>query len=207
MVRVRLGCVLVLVLLTGCSPASTWTPTPIRVITPTPVSVPASATPSSSGSATSLSLPDADGAIDADAFPTADFASPSGRIWCSVGADHALCHFPSGMSMKAVPASATVCPGEDLDVTGVSIGTTAGYFCSGGVEALPQTTGENVGWWKGTGLPKVTYDHQSLAVLPYGRKLARGDYVCLSEKSGVTCANTATRKGFRVALAGVTLIG
>ncbi|MFT4109756.1 hypothetical protein [Propionicimonas sp.] len=208
MVRARLGCAVALCLLTGCTPASTWTPTPIQVITPTPAQRPTSPSPSASGTTTTLRIPDTDGAIDADAFPAADFASPSGRIWCSIGSDHALCHFPSGMDRGDVPEPATVCPGEDLDVTGVTVGTAAGsFFCSGGAEALPQTNGENVGWWKGTGLPKVHIDHQSLAVLPYGRKLVRGDYVCLSAKTGVTCGNTATGRGFRVALAGVTLIG
>ena len=50
-------------------------------------------------------------------------------------------------------------------------------------------------------------DSFTLAVLPYGKKIANGAYVCISEKVGVTCGNTQTGKGFRVALAGVTFIG
>jgi hypothetical protein len=99
-----------------------------------------------------------------------------------------------------------VCPGEGLDVTGVSILKKANYFCSGDAQSLPQTNGSYVGWWKGTGLPSVKYEGQRLAVLPYGKKLARKGYVCASEKSGVTCGNVATGKGFRISLAGVTFI-
>jgi hypothetical protein len=146
------------------------------------------------------------GAINADTFASAHFASPSGRIWCALYDDWALCHFPRGMKMTQVPTSEEVCPGEGLDVTGVSILKKANYFCSGDAQSLPQTNGSYVGWWKGTGLPSVKYEGQRLAVLPYGKKLARKGYVCASEKSGVTCGNVATGKGFRISLAGVTFI-
>jgi len=110
------------------------------------------------------------------------------------------------MDSSKVESSETVCPGEGLDVTGVSILKKAQYFCSGDAEALPQTNGSYVGWWKGTGLPSVKYDGQKMAVLPYGKKLARKGYVCSSEKVGVTCGNVATGQGFRISLAGVTFI-
>lgn len=191
--------------LVGCASSTQWTPGPVETLTPTP-SV-ATATASATGTASApLTVPDATGAINADGFASAGFASPSGRIWCALYDDWALCHFPRGMDMSAVESSEQVCPGEDLDVTGVSILEKAQYFCSGDAQAQPQTNGSSVGWWKGTGLPSVKYDGQKLAVLPYGKKIARKGYVCASEKAGVTCGNTATGQGFRVSLAGVTFI-
>ena len=108
--------------------------------------------------------------------------------------------------MTKVPTSDVVCPGEGLDVTGVNVSDEVGYFCSGGVESLPQTNGEYVDWWKPTGWPSVTYDGWTLATLPYGKKLRLGDFVCDSQNSGITCGNRMTGQGFRVALAGVSLI-
>lgn len=194
-----------LALLSGCAAGPQWTPSPVVIVTPTPVSDTSPSTPDAT--APGPDLPDASGALDANAYANADFASPSGRIWCSLDAGQALCHFPKGMDALTVPPPSEVCPGEELAVTGIAVQDVAAYFCSGGVEALPQTNGLRVGWWKGKGLPSVTYDKQKLAVLPYGKKLVKGDHVCVSDKAGVTCGNTATGKGFRVALAGVTLIG
>lgn len=201
-----------LLLLAGCTPAPAWSPGPIVVESATPTGATPTASPSESGtpsatpSSTAPTVPSVSGAINANAYESAHFASPTGRIWCAIYADNALCHFPFGMDMSKVPPSEEVCPGADLDVTGVSVISTADYFCSGGAEALPQTNGMYVGWWKGKGLPSVTYDGQKMAVLPYGRALRKGNYVCASEKVGVTCANTKTGNGFRVALAGVTFI-
>ncbi len=204
MVRTLAVWLIPLALLSGCAAGPQWRPGPVVVITPTPAVTP-DTTPEATASGPAVPAPG--GAVDANTFTNADFASPSGRIWCSLDADEALCHFPKGMDAAAVPSPSEVCPDEGLDVTGVSVQDAAAYFCSGGTEALPQTNGLRVGWWKGKGLPSVTYDKQKLAVLPYGRKLAKGTHVCVSEKAGVTCGNTATGKGFRVALAGVTLIG
>ena len=215
MVRHLVICAAAACLLTACSPGPKWTPRPIVTVAPTPASgsPDASASPSETPTpspSTTLRVPTAAKAINANGYNSAHFASPSGRIWCAVYADNALCHFPNGMDYSAVPSSEETCPGEELDVTGVSVDATNGteYFCSGGPEALPRTNSEYVDWWKDAGnLPSVKYDGQKYAVLPYGKKLKKGDYVCLSERAGVTCGNTATGKGFRVALAGVTFIG
>lgn len=199
-------------LLTACATPGQWTPGPIVVQSPSAVVASPSATASATATATASATPTAPtvpstgGAINANAYSSAHFASPSGRIWCAIYADNALCHFPRGMDMSQVPGSDVVCPGAEIDVTGVSVIEKADYFCSGGAEALPQTNGLYVGWWKGKGLPSVTYDGQKLAVLPYGKKLVKGHFVCLSEKAGITCGNTKTGKGFRVALVGVTFI-
>ncbi len=209
MVRRLLGGVLLACLLGACAPQPGWTPRPVITERPSPTTTTASPSVSASPSATAstLALPDGKGAIDANDLDSAHFASPSGRIWCAIHDDWALCHFPRGMDSSQVPASDEVCPGAGIDVTGVSVVESADFFCSGGAESLPQTNGLYVDWWKGTKLPSVKYDGQKLAVLPYGRKLAKGPYVCSSAKAGVTCGNTTTGKGFLVALAGVTLIG
>lgn len=200
-----------LCVLSACSSPAQWTPGPIVTETATTVATTPSASPTSSGTATTPTtpaVPDAAGATDVSSFDFSDFASPSGRIWCGLRSDLALCHFPYGMKGK-VPSSSTVCPGEGLDVTGVSVDAQgkAEYFCSGDPEAFPQTSSESVGWWKPTGYPSVKYNGFTLAVLPYGKRIANAAYVCISEKVGVTCGNTLTGKGFRVALAGVTFIG
>lgn len=200
-----------LCVLSACASPAQWTPGPIVTESATTVATTPSASPTSSGTAatpTAPAVPDATGATDVSSYDFSDFASPSGRIWCGLRSDLALCHFPYGMKGK-VPSSNTVCPGEGLDVTGVSVHAQgkAEYFCSGDPEAFPQTSSESVAWWKPAGYPSVKYNGFTLAVLPYGKKIANGSYVCISEKVGVTCGNTQTGKGFRVALAGVTFIG
>lgn len=211
MVRHLVICAAAACLLTACSSGPTWTPGPVVTVPPTTTTSPTpsgSATPTATPTSTGPAVPDATDATDVSGYDFADFASPSGRIWCGVHSDVALCHFPNGMRAK-VPSSKKVCPGEGLDVTGVSVDASgkAEYFCSGDPEAFPQTISESVAWWKTTGYPSVKYDGFKLAVLPYGKKIANGSLVCLSEKVGVTCGNTATGTGFRVALAGVTFIG
>lgn len=198
-------------LLAGCGsgPAAEWSPGPVVIIPATSAATPspAESTSSTSPAPAGPTVPDAEGALDVGEFDSAHFASPTGRIWCALEADWALCHFPDGMDTSQVPAAYEVCPEAGLDVTGVSVQSDADYFCSGGAEALPQTDGDFVEWWRPTGFPSVKYEGQKLATLPYGKKLVRGDFVCLSEKSGVTCGNIRTHTGFTVSRAGVTLIG
>lgn len=205
--RVAVVGVILVSLLSGCSPAaSAWTPGPIitESVTPfVPSPRPSSATPSTPAKPT---VPDAAGALDVSSYESAHFASPTGRIWCALAKDWTLCHFPRDMNRSLVPKPSKVCPGAGIDVTGVSVIKKADYFCSGGAEALPQTDGEYTNWWRSTGYPSVTYDKQKMATLPYGRKLVHGAYICLSEQSGITCGNTSTGAGFRISRAGVTFI-
>jgi hypothetical protein len=199
---------ILLCLTPGCASAAAqqWTPGPIITEYATP-SLPGPNPVATPVKAAKPTVPNPVGAMDVSAFHGAHFASPTGRIWCAMDAESALCHFPAGMKLARVPKPAKVCPGEDLDVTGVSVAAEAGYFCSGGVEAVPQTDSEYVAWWKPTGFPAVTYQGQSLATLPYGSKLIHGSFVCLSEEAGVTCGNAETGAGFTVSRAGVTFIG
>lgn len=200
--------------LAGCAPASSqWTPGPIVTVDATPTGSPTvpDGTPSASASATSTAtasptVPDPAAAIDVSNFGGAHFASPSGRIWCAVADGWALCHFPKGMKMTKVPKPSKVCPDDGLDVTGISVDAKASFFCSGDPAAFPVVGDDSTKWWKKTGFPSVKYDGTKFAVLPYGQALKYDHFVCLSEKAGVTCANTETGAGFRVALAGVTLI-
>lgn len=203
--------VTLLVLLSGCSLlAGTPTTSPSAATQSVPVTsapagpassvMPPSSTPPSQ-TASPPAVPDASGAIDVSGV-LASFASPSGRIWCALDGNAAWCHFPKGMT-ATVPASEEVCPGEGLDVTGVTVeAAEAKYFCSGDPTAFPVKGQASVAWHDATDFPWVKYDGFKLAVLPYGQKVVSGSFVCASEKNGVTCANTATAHGFRIALAG-----
>lgn len=198
----------------GCaSTQSRWTPGPIVTVDATASAAGGTTEPSATGPATPTStavapptVPDATDALDVSDFSGGAFASPSGRIWCAIAEGWALCHFPNGMKMTKVPKSSKVCPDDGLDVTGISVDAVTSYFCSGDPAAFPKVGDASTKWWKNTGFGSVKYDGTRFAVLPYGKKLTYGSFVCLSEKVGVTCANTDTGAGFRVALAGVTLI-
>jgi len=152
-------------------------------------------------------VPDPAGAIDVSAYPNSAFASPSGAIWCSVAKNMALCHFPAGFKGK-VPTSKQTCPQEMLDVTGITVTKKVQYFCSGDPTAFPslQNAGGDIDWFKVSGFPTVKYSGFTLATLPYGQKLVDGNFICLSESSGITCANTVLGIGFKMAKAGVILI-
>jgi len=136
----------------------------------------------------------------------ADFTSPSGGIWCGLAADYALCHIPFDGFKGKVPTTKQICPKEELDVTGVHV-TRQGsrWFCSGDPSTMPVKGSPQVSWQKGTGFPFVKYQGQTMATLPYGQALRHGTYLCRSERTGVTCANLKTGRGFRVARAGIVL--
>lgn len=187
---------------TGTATVSTGTPTPSptspapTTASPASPSAPTTTTPSP----TAAPLPVAQ---DVSAWEKSDFASPTGRIWCGLSASGALCHFPRGFQ-GTIPKGADVCPEEGLDVTGVYVDAAGtGYFCSGDPSAYPVKGSNEVRWHLTTGYGFVEYDGLTLAVLPYGKALGYGRYVCASASTGVTCRNTSIGRGFSIALAGV----
>lgn len=203
-------------LVSGCvgSPAPSTS-----VITIGPSDVPATSTPSDSASnpsspnpsspnpsSTVPSAPPTAGALNVAKFTVVDFASPSGGIWCGMAYDYALCHIPFDGFAGKVPTTKEICPDEQLDVTGVNI-TSEGvaWFCSGDPSTMPDKGSDQVKWHKNTGFPFVKYSGHTLATLPYGTSLVRGDLICGSERSGMTCADLSTKHGFRVARSGIVL--
>lgn len=208
--RLTAAACVVLLGLAGCAGTPTAPPTVTITVTP---SASATRTPTTSVAPTSVaptsgapSGPPAASVVDVSTWKMADFASPSGRIWCGLSATGALCHFPRGFTGK-IPSGDTVCPGEGLDVTGIS--TTASgtkYFCSGDPSVFPVKGHDEVKWNLETDFGFVGYDGFVLAVLPYGKTLRHGSYQCTSAESGVTCTSTITGHGFKIALAGVTLL-
>jgi hypothetical protein len=169
------------------------------------LATPSQASPPSPSAAPSV--PNATGALNVTSYEVSMFASPSGAIWCAIQGDSAWCHFPSNFQ-GTVPSTKKVCPEQHLDVTGVSVTKKVEYFCSGDPTAFPAFSngGDGLEWFAASGFPTVKYSGFTLATLPYGHKLVDGSFVCLSEKSGVTCGNTATGIGFTMAKAGVTFI-
>jgi hypothetical protein len=190
--------------LAGCT--VTKTPT-VSTTTDTPsISAPSahsSVTASApSPSASSATLPDATSAVDAGKWDYASFVSPSGTIVCGMYAEGARCDLPEGFAGK-VPTSAEACSEANLDVTSVSVGDTANYACAGDPAGFATVGTDETKWWAKTGFGSVTVDGKKLATLPYGKKLKFGDFVCLSQSDGVTCANTKKLIGFKLAKAGV----
>lgn len=153
-------------------------------------------------------VPSTSGALSLGQFAGAEFSSPSGRIWCEMNADSASCGFPEGMDTTLVPKTGEVCPGQGMEVTMVSLNAkgVARYACGAQPAATPLVDTAATAWWTDTGYPSVETQSGEFAVLPYGKKLTLGSFVCFSENTGVTCGNTDSRKGFKVSRAGVLFI-
>ncbi len=153
-------------------------------------------------------VPGTTGAMDLVAFGGAEFSSPSGRIWCAMDADSAACGFPDGMDVTLVPRASEICPGQGLKVIMVTLNARgqARYACGAEPAATPLVDTASTAWWTDTGYPSVETEDGEFAVLPYGKKLALGSFVCFSENTGVTCGNTDSGKGFKVSRAGVLFI-
>lgn len=153
-------------------------------------------------------MPSASGALSIVGFDGAEFSSPSGRIWCALSADSAACGFPDGMDATLVPKAADTCARKDLKVLAVSLDSSgrATYACGAEPVATPLVDSVSTTWWNDTGYPSVETQSGEFAVLPYGKKLVAGAFVCFSENTGVTCGNTDTGKGFKVSRAGVLFI-
>ena len=167
----------------------------------------ASATAEGTASASpGATFPDTTGAYTVT--ESAGFFTPSGRIDCGINSSWAACTFPEGMNMTGVPSGNTACPDlyPDSDVNGISVGTDVLFACMLDPPGWPIPGSDDAAWSVGRGFPSVTVAGQSFATLPYGQKLRVGPLMCESASHGVTCVNLITRKGFHLALAGVTQV-
>lgn len=110
-----------------------------------------------------------------DALDVTSFVMPSGNIWCELNSDEAHC------TIEKFDYSPPPMPDCDQDLAGHVWQVTAegaDPVCpSGG--SLKQPDG--------------------LTELGYGKATAAGDFLCLSDKQGVTCKSVSTGHGFEIA--------
>lgn len=200
-----LSAVAAMVLLTACQPAAPTTSATASSppgVSATPTDAPTTVSPTPAAAA---KVPQAKGAIDVSALDWASFASPSGRIRCSISSSEAGCDFPEGMDPAGIPDQDTFCD-PDATLSSVVVTDVASFACMMDPYSWPETDSESASWWKKTGFAAVEVGESALAVLPYGKKLRAGRMVCSSERTGVVCGNTTTGSGFTIALAGVGFI-
>lgn len=117
------------------------------------------------------------------ALDIAEFATPSGNIWCTIGDDAATCQIAS---IEYEPPSIPDC--EDNDLAGKVLrvsGATAEYPCPEGNISGP--------------------DPEDRDVLDYGETTHVGDYMCTSTEEGVSCTDITTGASFSVRRAGATV--
>ncbi|MFV0251811.1 MAG: hypothetical protein ACK5H2_00550 [Beutenbergiaceae bacterium] len=119
----------------------------------------------------------------ADALQITEFASPSGNIWCTIGAEAATCQIAD---MSYQPPTVNGCEDNEL----------LGYIVQVSVDGpeYPCPTGNISG-------PAAT----ERTALEYGETSAVGDFMCQSSETGMTCTNLSTGARFSIARAGVTL--
>lgn len=117
------------------------------------------------------------------ALDLAEFATPSGNIWCTLSEDAATCQIGS---IEYEPPSIPDCDDNDLagKVLRVS-GETADYPCPDG----------NI----------AGADPEDRDVLDYGQTTHVGDYMCTSTEEGVSCTDITTGASFSVRRAGATV--
>ncbi len=190
--------------LTGCTGRTEVTTFPA---TTSPTSVPSTSTSPAAGNPSvptpSSALPDTAGAIDGSRWDFNSFVTPSGSIVCGLTAEGVRCDLPEGFTGKT-PRDSEFCGENSLGVTSVHVDdTTTDYFCANDPAGSPWVGGEETKWWQ-SDFGSVKDGDDKAAVLPYGKKLATGAFVCLSDKIGVTCANTKLGIGFTLAKAGAT---
>lgn len=117
------------------------------------------------------------------ALDIAEFATPTGNIWCTIGDDAATCQIAT---IEYEPPSIPNCEGNDLagKVLRVS-GATAEYPCPDG--------------------PIAGADPKDRDVLEYGQTTHVGEYMCTSTEEGVSCTDIVTGASFSVRRAGATV--
>lgn len=168
-------------------------------------------TPTDSTSTATVAKPQT---FDVSALYTADFASPSGNLMCSVTrGPYASCYLPSTVDKAMLPND--YCAGGTA-IVGIRVDTKVGYDCSSEAyidASLPEPGGSNANtsWFTdhdvADKLDESTGAGNGLAVLPYGDAMIRGPIKCASTTTGVNCSNTVTGASFNVSSRGVTTTG
>lgn len=148
--------------------------------------------------------------LDVSGFDIVDFASPSGRIICTMNSQPspwAACHFPEEMDRTGVPGR-DFC-GEHIGLHGVGVSQSNGWVCTGGTLAVTTTNSHTTSWFQNTGWEPVPdpYGNPENATVPYGAALSMGPITCSSARDGIRCENESTGAGFKLALAGVERYG
>ncbi|GMA40966.1 hypothetical protein GCM10025883_30110 [Mobilicoccus caccae] len=120
------------------------------------------------------------------------FVSPSGNIMC-MGSSNLRCDITQ-RNYRA-PQRPSWC---DLDWgNGFALGRTAAFLCAG--DTIMGTAPASASpWFARTGVKPFSSWGSPQAVLPYGWTLRNSSFSCASAKTGVTCTNTTTRRGFTV---------
>lgn len=197
------------VMLVGCTqpsgepstPAGSPTPSPAQPYAP-PTVVPASPTPKPTITPRFFE-------VTGD-FETADFSTPSGRIWCGIGAQHAGCMLDY-IDQDALPKLNDCGDMGSTQPPNVIVLDEAAkapeFACYNDAFSSPERNMNGdaewtkaIGGWTKVKLGDRTVD---VAVLPYGEGLRAGTMACTSEEFGVTCVNTKTGHGFLVRNRGV----
>lgn len=117
------------------------------------------------------------------ALEIAEFQSPSGNIWCTIGDTAAVCQIND---IDYQPPQIEGCADNDL----------AGKIVQVSVEGAeyPCPTANIAGAEAG-----------ERAVLDYEQTTAVGDFMCTSERDGVTCTNLSTGSAFTITRNGPSL--
>ncbi len=122
--------------------------------------------------------------IDVSAWPTADFADPTGGAQCSMSADGVRCQ---PFTTVALPPK-NACSG--LMVVPVLGKEASSWSCAMEMVALPTPDSPTIDWAKGRGYPVVPtpeggdYRWQTL---PVGVTLIRGSLSCHTDGRGIAC--------------------
>lgn len=120
--------------------------------------------------------------VPADAVDLAEFATPSGNIWCTIGDDSAACQIDT---IEYAPPQIEGCDDNDLLGRVLVVGPDGAEFpCPDG--SIPGA------------------DPDDREVLDYGQTTHVGDYMCEVTRTGVTCTNITTGSGFSVRRAEAT---
>lgn len=199
--------------LAGCS--SGQTPPSANAPSPTAVAGTASASPVSASPDSARNR-----ALDLSPWEYgASFASPSGRLWCSIASNGVVCLVPGDMNESDVPVIPDC--GETNNpkkATAVKLDKSVTRLCPNELSADPvRGHGGGATDWMASGvgvwgvvdgvelalLPGDVMDGVELAMLPYGAALEAGSFMCASESYGVTCVNRDTNHGLLLRMDGI----